>query len=105
MPIVECEQCGESSDLSGARVDGGISITCNRCGNRWLRDTEPSCSVCGSPRVHQFKEPLIQRARGNAYSIVGQKTIYLCVGCDADEIQRRTPSQEVERRPPEDFWK
>jgi len=48
---------------------------------------------------------MVQRARGTAYSIVGQKTVYLCETCDAAEIERRSPSPDVERLPREDPWK
>jgi hypothetical protein len=47
---------------------------------------------------------LIQRARGTTHSIVGQKTIYLCESCDADEIERRVPS-DTELASREDPWK
>lgn len=104
MAIVECQNCGEDSELAGRRTAAGIQITCNRCGHRWMRDVDPSCRDCGSSDVVAFKEPLVQRARGNAYSIVGQKTIYLCASCDAPEIERRKWSPEAER-PREDPWK
>jgi len=55
--------------------------------------------------VQAFKEPLVQRARGTAYSVVGERTIYLCTSCDAAELERRTPSAEIERAPREDPWK
>lgn len=104
MPIVECQQCGEDSDLTGSTVGDAIQISCNRCGHRWMRDTEPVCPTCGRSEVVPFQEPLVQRARGNAYSIVGQKTIYLCARCDAAEIERRKPSAE-EGPTREDPWK
>lgn len=104
MPIVECQNCGEDSDLTGLTTGDGIQISCNRCGHRWMRDTDPSCRDCGSNDVVPFKEPLVQRARGNAYSVVGQKTIYLCASCDAVEIERRKPPPEAERAR-EDPWK
>lgn len=105
MPIIECQECGENADLTGRRVGSTIEITCNRCGHAWPRDTEPACPTCGSRDVRPFKEPLIQRARGTAYSIVGQKTIHLCETCDAAEIERRTPEPDVVRAPREDPWK
>lgn len=104
MPAVECRMCGEDSDLTGRRSDAGIEITCERCGHSWMRDTEPLCSSCGGRDLVAFKEPLVQRARGNAYPIVGQKTILLCVACDATAIELRKPPPEVER-PREDPWK
>lgn len=105
MPIVRCQQCGESDDLTGNRVGRDIEITCNRCGHSWLRDTEPVCPNCGGREVRAIKEPLIQRARGTAYSVVGQKTSYLCEVCDAEEVARRFRGPEVERHPREDPWK
>lgn len=104
MPIIECELCGEDTDLTGRQIDSGIQITCNRCHHQWLRDTEPSCSKCGSRNVRPFKEPLIQRARDTAYSIVGEKTIHLCVACDVEEIERRSPTK-IHDAPREDPWK
>lgn len=105
MPVVECGECGEATELSGRRSGGEIEITCNRCGHSWVRDTEPSCPTCGSRDVQAFKEPLVQRARGNAYSIVGEKTIHLCEYCDALEIDRRTPAAPGDRAQREDPWK
>lgn len=102
MPVIECPQCGEDSDLTGRTVGDTIEITCNRCGHSWPRDTEPSCPKCGGREVHPVKEPLIQKARGTAYSIVGQRTVYLCVDCDVAEIERRNPKEE--RAPREDPW-
>lgn len=104
MPVIECHHCGENENLTGRDVGGDIEITCNRCGHAWKRDAEPSCPTCGSLDVVPFKEPMIQRARGNAYSIVGEQTIHLCRTCDADEISRRTP-RPTERPHREDPWK
>lgn len=105
MPIIECQECGETSDLTGRRVGSTIEISCDRCNHSWMRDTEPTCPTCGSSDVRPFKEPLVQRARGTAYSIVGQKTIYLCERCDANEIRRRTPEPDAPPAPREDLWK
>lgn len=105
MPIVRCQRCGESDDLTGTPAGTDIEITCNRCGHSWLRDTEPTCPTCDGRNLHAIKEPLIQRARGTAYSVVGERTIYLCEVCDADEVARRLASQEIERAPREDPWK
>ena len=91
MPIIECQKCGEDADLTGRRVGEAIEITCNRCGHAWIRGTEPACPTCGGRKVRSFDEPLIQRARGTAYSVVGQRTIYLCENCDAAKIEARTP--------------
>lgn len=104
MPVIECGECGEAADLSGRPSGSTIEITCNRCGHSWMRDTEPSCPTCGSRDVRAFKEPLIQRARGTAYSIVGEKTIYLCGLCNVTEIHQRT-SASTERAQREDPWK
>lgn len=105
MPIIECGQCGETTDLTGRPAGSTIEVSCDRCGHSWLRDTEPLCPDCGSRNVRPFKEPMVQRARGTAYSIVGQKTVYLCEICDAAEIDRRSHSPDVERLPREDPWK
>ena len=104
MPIIECHRCGEKENLTGNKVESGIQISCDRCGHRWMRDVEPSCPRCGSRSLLAFKEPMIQRARGNAYSIVGESTIHLCPDCDAAEIERRSPPPE-ERAHREDPWK
>lgn len=104
MPIIECLKCGEKTDLDGRRIGSSIEIACNRCGHTWMRDTEPTCPKCGGDQLRPIQEPLIQRARGNAYSIVGQKTIHLCEVCDAAEIEPRAPAVEIERLR-EDPWK
>jgi hypothetical protein len=103
--IVRCRSCGEEEDLSGARSGDAIEITCGRCGHTWLRDSTPRCPTCGHDDLREFKEPLIQRARGTAYSVVGAKSIYLCPRCDGDEIARRAPSSESSSAPREDPWK
>lgn len=105
MSSIACHQCGEAEDLTGRSVGSTIEITCNRCGHAWMRDVEPACPKCGSLEVVPFKEPIVQRARGTAYSIVGERTVHLCEKCDLEEIQRRSPSKEVERPHREDPWK
>jgi len=105
MPIVRCQQCGESEDLSGARVGNEIEITCNVCGRSWLRDAEPTCPDCGGRALRATKEPVVQRARGTAYSVVGEKTTYLCEACDAGEIARRFDPLKTETSQREDPWK
>ena len=104
MPLVRCEKCGEDGDLIGRPSGDTIEITCNRCGHSWMRDSERECAACGSRELRAFQEPLVQRARGNAYSIVGHRTIYLCERCDAADIESRAPKEEIQRAPREDFW-
>ncbi|MGI8773844.1 MAG: hypothetical protein ACR2KQ_02335 [Actinomycetota bacterium] len=100
-----CRQCGEDADLTGRRTGGTIEIRCNRCDHSWIRDVDPACPTCGGGDLRPFKEPLIQRARGNAYSIVGERLVHLCEVCDADEIARRAPAEQVGQAPREDPWK
>lgn len=104
MPIVFCHGCGEDEDLSGEKVGGAIKIVCGRCGHSWMRDSEPTCPTCGSGDVRPFTEPLVQRARGTAYSVVGQRTVYLCEACDASEIETREPATDL-NVPREDPWR
>jgi predicted RNA-binding Zn-ribbon protein involved in translation (DUF1610 family) len=105
MRIVVCPSCGEEESLNGRPSGEAIETTCGRCGHVWLRDSAPRCPSCGGGDMREFKEPLIQRARGTAYSIVGAKSIYLCPRCDADEIARRARSSERPSAPREDPWK
>jgi len=105
MRVVACPSCGEEEDLMGARSGDTIEIMCGGCGHKWLRDSTRKCPSCGRSDLREFQEPLVQRARGTAYSIVGARSIHLCPVCDADEIARRSPSREHPSAPREDPWK
>lgn len=103
-PVI-CPSRGETEALKGEPAESGIWITCERCGARWERDATPTCPKCGGRDVRPFPEPLIQRARGNAYSVVGESTIYLCRDCDREEIARRLPDLSARKTRSEDPWK
>lgn len=105
MDPVVCPSCREAEALTGERAESGIWISCERCGERWERDATRACPKCGRRDVRPFPEPLIQRARGNAYSVVGESIIYLCPDCDREEIARRLPDLSVRKTRSEDPWK
>lgn len=102
MPSVACPKCGEEEALAGERVGDTLWIECERCGTRWEREALAKCLKCGSDDLRSFQEPLVQRARGNAYSIVGSTTVHLCRTCDADEIKGRLPDASKRYSAPQD---
>jgi hypothetical protein len=91
-----CPSCGESEELSGRPTEEGIRITCERCGTDWLRDAAPAaCATCGGADLQQRPQPVTAYSRGTQVSIVGWRTVPLCVTCDADMLSRSLAGKPV----------
>jgi ribosomal protein S27AE len=107
-----CPSCGESEELSGRPTEEGIRITCGKCGTDWLRDAAPAtCATCGGADLQQRPQPVTAYSRGTQVSIVGWRTVALCVTCDADMLSRSLAGKPVpgsyvpaakQRRDPDD---
>lgn len=87
---IACPACGETDELRGEQRPEGLSITCERCGTRWTRDTTAACATCGGKQLVTRPRAITQYSRGTQLSIVGWQDIDLCVTCDADALQRST---------------
>ena len=85
---IECPECGETSDLSGAPSDGDIQLTCGKCGHTWARDLRPACPTCHEGGLVPANLAIVERSRGTQLSVVGTRVIHLCPGCDADTLER-----------------
>jgi len=82
MSEIVCPSCGVDDHLSGRRQGDVIRITCGACGVAWDRDPSPRCEICGTgEKLLAVSEPLVQKARGNQYSVVGARTVYRCDPC------------------------
>ncbi|WP_026123995.1 hypothetical protein [Nocardiopsis chromatogenes] len=90
-----CLSCGEEDELTGERTAGGITISCDRCGARWPRDTPYTCATCGGRDIHMRGQALTQYSRGTQLSIVGLHYIPLCAQCDADMLARANQQKPV----------
>lgn len=85
-----CPVCGEAEELRGEREAEGLSIGCERCGNRWTRDSAAACATCGGGELLTRPRAMTQYSRGTQLSVVGWQDIALCVTCDAEMLQRST---------------
>jgi hypothetical protein len=91
-----CPSCGESDDLSGRRTAEGIVITCEVCGMEWPRDAAPAtCATCGGTDLEERPQPDTAYSRGTQVSIVGWRTVVLCVSCDADMLSRSLAGKPI----------
>lgn len=84
---IRCPACGESEALRGEPEDDSIRITCERCGESWIRGLERRCSSC-SEVLRPVPKALMGRARGNQRSIAGTMTIHLCPNCDEGLLEK-----------------
>jgi hypothetical protein len=96
VPIVECPGCGEDEALRGERaVEAGrerLTLTCERCGASWDRDTTPHCGLCGSEDVEGIPtSTLRERGRGDQWAPSGIRLVYYCWSCQADDVTSATP--------------
>lgn len=85
---IRCPGCGEPDDLSGARHDAGISVTCGRCGTTWERSLTPRCDRCGGEDLQAVHLAILEKSRGTQLSVVGTRVVDLCESCDAAALAR-----------------
>ena len=95
---LNCPHCGEQENLRGRRAGNDLTIICATCdvrratcdvrraacGASWTRDRTPRCATCGGQNLVHRPVALMQKARGNAISMVGAGSTQLCAVCDAD---------------------
>ena len=85
---IACPSCGESEDLAGRQAEGGgIELTCEACGNTWVRNARDQCDRCGSTDLQTVPLAIVERSRGTQLSVVGTRPLTLCSECDADRLR------------------
>lgn len=85
---IKCPACGESERLQGKPVGDRITLSCAVCGAKWERDPTPSCAECGARDLQAVPLAIIEKGRGTQLSVVGTRTIHLCLECDAATLAR-----------------
>lgn len=80
--------CGETEDLAGDRRGDSISVSCGRCGATWTRHLTHQCDKCGGADIQMVPLAIVEKGRGTQLSVVGTRPVYLCSGCDADDLRR-----------------
>ncbi len=85
---IACPACGEADNLRGRNSGTAIEMTCERCGNGWIRSLTPTCPECGSEDLQTVPLAIVEKGRGTQLSVVGTRPIDLCSSCDADKLAR-----------------
>lgn len=85
---ITCPICWEDDDLSGARGETEITVTCGSCGQVWTRSLERKCATCERPDLVTAPKAIVERSRGTQLSVVGMQMVELCPVCDRDDIER-----------------
>ncbi|VAV96794.1 hypothetical protein MNBD_ACTINO01-210 [hydrothermal vent metagenome] len=89
MPLsIECSVCGEGEALVGVQRFDGIELSCESCGNTWMRPTAKTCATCGSDDLQTVPLAIVERSRGTQLSVVGTRPVDLCSVCDAAQLER-----------------
>lgn len=90
-----CPRCGETHALGGRPAADGIEVTCQVCGESWLRGAR-RCRTCGGPDVVEAAQRMTRHPRGTLRSVIGHRTVALCPRCDAAVIATLTsPAESV----------
>lgn len=81
MNEMRCPGCGEQDldKLSGKPNDDDVLLSCDTCGNEWVRRLY-TCPQCGGS-LYDDKRPLYQKSRGVQQSIIGYNTVKICNSC------------------------
>lgn len=94
MPIVACPHCGEDEQLTGQRLDTGIVLTCDRCGQSWDRDTRLVCGLCGGEDIEGIPTSTLEEAgRAGVRTPSGIRLVYYCWSCRGNDVTSTKPSQ------------
>jgi hypothetical protein len=92
MPVVACPQCLEDDELSGARHDDRIVITCGRCGTTFDRDTTPTCRLCGGVDLEPVHTSTLREAgRGEQWAPSGVRVAWFCWDCTGRDVTSPSP--------------
>ena len=97
MDELQCPACGERDGLLGHRRGDLIDVTCEACGQQWVRDPNaiPDCDRCGGADMEGAVKAIVEKSRGSQLSIVATQVVYLCRSCD----ERVLASYRVGRSP------
>ena len=85
---IECPVCGEADALVGVRKEESIDLTCQVCGERWVRSLEKRCQRCNSTDIQTVPLAIVERSRGTQLSVLGTRPIDLCSHCDREKLAR-----------------
>ena len=85
---IACPSCGETDALRGSPGDGVIAMTCENCGTQWERDPAPRCPTCRGTELRAVPLAIVEKGRGTQLSVVGTRSVHLCVSCDAETLER-----------------
>lgn len=85
---VSCPECGETETLRGTRRDDVIDLTCEACGEVWVRPLTKHCPRCGGDDLQTVPLAIVERSRGTQLSVVGTRPIDLCSNCDASTLRK-----------------
>ncbi|MEU4365435.1 ATP-binding domain-containing protein [Promicromonospora sp. NPDC023987] len=86
----QCPRCGEPEEITGARTDSGIVLTCDSCAYSWPRDEVPHCATCAGADVRITYRKILALGRASVTSEVGRQETFVCGTCDAEAIARWT---------------
>lgn len=83
---ITCPACGEDEDLRGERRDGEVAVVCEACGEEFVRDLTPRCTVCGSDELVEVPTSVLEDAgRGEQRAPTGIVQRLLCWECGATD--------------------
>ena len=85
---IACPTCGETEAIRGSRRESVIDMSCGTCGSQWARDLTMRCPHCEGADLRAVPLAIVEKGRGTQLSIVGTRTVYLCVLCDAETLER-----------------
>lgn len=92
MATVSCPACGGTEDLAGVDAAEGRVIVCGACGDRWQRDTTPTCTLCGSINLEAVPTSTLEEAgRGEQRTPSGIRDAYRCWSCGARDATSSSP--------------
>ncbi len=92
MAIVVCPACGEDEQLTGRTHEGGIELTCERCGAAWERDVTPTCRLCGSQDLQGVPtSTLREHGRGEQWAPSGIRLALYCWACRGADVTSTKP--------------
>ncbi len=92
MPTVACPTCGEDEALRGESSQDAILLRCERCGERWDRDTRPVCRVCGADDIEGIPTSTLQESgRAGVRTPSGVRLVYYCWACRSHDVRSASP--------------
>ena len=86
-----CPACGETEQIVGTPHEGDIKLSCQRCGQSWLRGGR-RCRGCGGTALVRLPQVMSRTPRGNQLAFIGAREIDLCPECDGTAVTESTTS-------------